>query len=192
MLKSSQVTLGKYPLYHQKALPLTRKRGWWGNWGYKRFGYKTTMSQKMGQHTNPLSVDREMLNYVMETGIRQWVMYRRIRWGPTSDRLREDRLFYIRRRQRLLNRSFNGYMQYEIRKTLQDQASLVDQYGQAAVNCALGSELYDMKSTEAKNRLQTLQSKIHSPPVARPVIRHVMTMKQRLNDRFTKLHRYVA
>ena len=183
---------GRYPIYHQNALPLTNKRKWWGNWGYKRFAYKPLMVEKMGPHSNPLSVDREMLQYTMDSGIRQWVMYRRIRWGPTRDRTREDRLFYLRRRNRMLNRAFHGYMQYEIRKTLQEQAGLIDQYGQAAVNCALGSELYDLKSEQAKNTLQSLQAKIHAPPVARPVIKHVITMKQKINDRFNRLHRYVA
>ena len=183
---------GRFPLYHPNALPLTSKRKWWGNWGYKRFAYKPLYVEKMGTHASPLSVDRELLQYSMESGVRQWVMYRRIRWGPTRDRTREDRLFFLRRRSRMLNRAFNGYMHFEIRKTLQEQASLVDKYGQAAVNAALGSELYNLKSAQAKNTLKGLQAKIYAPPVARPVIKHVITMKQRINDRFNRLHRYVA
>ena len=189
MLRRESLCLGQYPLYSQKALPLTSRRKWWGNWGYKRFMHRPTMTQAVGPHVNIMNVDREWMHYAMETGVRQWVMYRRVSWGASHDRAKADTIFYRSRRAKLLNRNFNAYMHFRIRKLLEEQANLSNKYGQAAVNQALGSELSDLKQSTEKKKWENIRFRIQKLPPSRPVTKHIITMRQIHNDRFNKIFR---
>ena len=74
-------------------------------------------------------------------------------------------------------------------KLLQQQAKMVNQYGQAAVNEALGDNeaansngLTDLESLRKKQG--NIYKKVMTPPPSHPVTRHIATMYQIFNDRY--------
>eukprot|EP00760_Papus_ankaliazontas_P002676 PhM_4_TR11228/c0_g1_i1/m.18347 len=177
------------PLYHQRALGVTPKKHWWGNWGYKRFAYRPIACDQITLKTVITSVDRDNVNYMHKAGVRQWVMYRRGQWNPSNMRSKRFDAELSRRRHRKISKSMQAFMQYKIMTLMKDQASSVNKYGQAAVNTALGDGGLTSPAMDAKRHGHVLR-RARAPPVSSPVIKHIATMRQRFNDRFNMKPRY--
>ena len=174
----------RIPLYHQKALPVMHKHKWFGNWGYKRFAYRATMSQPMGKNNNITMVDREWMHETMSIGLRPWVMYRRVEHTPTYNRERVKVHTLRRRHFKSLENSMKGFMQFKVMGLLKQQATMVNKYGQASVNAAMGDRLEDVDAEKANRKYVAIRKRMSSPPPSHPVTKHIATMYQIHNDRW--------
>ena len=172
------------PLYHRRAMPLHKGTKWHGNFGAiaTRFYGKTCMTEAVTPRRSIAAIDRDMLNYVQKLRIRHRQMRRSGgEKSPSAFRNYEKKEVHMRGWLRKVQLAVRSYVHYSTMRALRDQARLVTQYGQAAVNAALG----DFRSERDKQRLgATLHRAVRAPPVVMPVRKHVVTRMQKHNDRF--------
>lgn len=152
--------------------------------GVSRFYNRTAMIEEV-KSTMPITiVDKQMMRYVHQTKVRHYQLFRSYQQksNSTENKLREGEM--LRRRwHRKLQKSFIAFMQFKIMKTLEDQAKLVNEYGQASVNAALGDPT-QLTDADRERRWTGIRRKVHALPVVQTVPKHVATMKQIHNDRF--------
>jgi hypothetical protein len=171
------------PIYHRRAMPLVKGTFWKGNFGgVSRWYDKTLMAEPVTSRKSLATVDREMMNYVQQHRLRhQQLAMSYSRRRPTKIRKQREANVQQRRRQRKLQTAFKAYMQFQVKRTLETQAALASQYGQASVNAALG----DYDTAAGKERLCTMiERKVRAPVSVAPVKRHQVTRVQHHNDRF--------
>ncbi len=171
------------PIYHRGALPLGQGHHWVGKFGaMSRFHDKTIMTAPVTRRKSIATIDREMMNYVHTTRLRHNQLSRSYHhWAPTSKRILADGVMLRRKRNRKLQTAFKAYFQYEVKQILSEQARLVNEHGQVAVNRALGEPLNER---EAERRMALVERRVRATPVVPPVKRHIATQFQQHNDRF--------
>jgi hypothetical protein len=125
-----------------------------------------------------------MMQYVHQTRHRHYQLFRSYqeKTRSTEVKLREGQ-FLRRRNHRRLQKAFIAFMQYKTKKVLEDQARLVNRFGQAAVNRALG-DLETDSPEESSKKMEVIRRKIRTLPSIPTVPKHIATMKQIHNDRF--------
>lgn len=177
--------MGKYAIYHRKAMGTMAYTKWSGRYGgVSRFYNRTAMTEEV-KASEPISlIDRRMMQYVHRTKLRHFQLGRSYqeRYRSTEVKLSEGS-FLRRRQQRRIQQSFIAFMQYQTKNVLEDQAKLVNQYGQSAVNRALGDPVNDTEAQRSK-KMDAIKRKVRSLPSIPAVPRHIATMKQIHNDRF--------
>lgn len=186
MLRQTSVTFGGYMMYHRKAMGTMKYSRWQGaHGGLSHFYNRTGMVEEVKPNMPIAMIDRSMMHYVHRTRIRHHQLFRSYQQksSATECKLREGEL--LRRRwHRRLQKSFIAFMQYKTMKILEDQAKLVNEYGQASVNAALGDPS-QTNTDEARGRqFALLNRRIRTLPSVNLVPKHVATMKQIHNDRF--------
>lgn len=181
-------TFHHLPLYHRGALALGKGApGFTGNWGARgKFVGKIGQVEVVTSRRSIAAIDRDMMNYVHRLRIRHRQM-RRIfsQKPPAMNRIFEKKEVHMRAWLRKFQLSYRAYVHYATMRTLKQQAVLVNKYGQAAVNRALGDYVGGAGEQEGKSRLlQTMHRAVRTPPNAKPVKKHVVTRFQKHNDRF--------
>lgn len=143
MLRLSAVCHGGYMMYHRKAMGTMRYSKWQGaHGGVSHFYNRTAMREEVRRGSPITLIDRQMMAYVHRTRERHFQLFRSYqqKTNSTECKLREGEM--LRRRwHRRLQKSFIAFMQFKTMKVLEEQAKLVHQYGQAAVNAALGDPM---------------------------------------------------
>lgn len=197
MFRASVTFLGEIPLYHRRSMPLGKGLKWHGNWGASgRFHGRASQIEAVTPRRSVAAIDRDMINYVHRLRIRHRQM-RTIfsRKTPSQMRLFEKKEVHLRAWLRKFQLSYRAYVHYATMRVLREQAGLVNKYGQAAVNRALGdfgaassssgSGAAGAAEPEGKMRLlQSMHRAVRTPAPSRPVKRHVVTRFQKHNDRF--------
>lgn len=191
-MRQGQTTLGMLratskllilPIYHRKALPLRPGGKWSGHFGAaSRFHNQIAMSEPVTAKKSIGSVDRDMMNYVHRTKLRHLQLrqtYHRIK--RTNQRHIEQNSFYRRKRMRSIQTALKTFFQFEIKTKLQEQAKLVNLYGQAAVNRALGESV---TSQERERRCEIVHKKVTTLPIVPAAKRHIVLQRQYHNDMF--------
>jgi hypothetical protein len=189
MLRLSPTLLGGKILYHRKAMALSKRVNWRGNYGAtgKWIG-KIAMSEEVTNRRSITEIDREMMGYVHANRTRHDQMARSYHEiGKSKQRSRmQNREFYMRRL-RYMQTAYKAYFQYETFRTLQQQAKLVTQYGQAAVNRALGDRA--VKREDRGKRAAAVRRMVRAVPMQSPVPNNIVTRFQHYPDRFNRKYR---
>ena len=137
---------------------------------------------------NVTAVDREMMSYVHNSQLRHKQLKFTYSHYTDSD-MREHELAkeLLRSRQRRYAMNLTAFMHYKTRKVLEEQADLVTKFGQAGVNAALGDGADQGTPKHGdEQKFNTLNRKITMPEMLSPVPRHLVTARQRWNDRFDR------
>ncbi|CCW67356.1 unnamed protein product [Phytomonas sp. Hart1] len=186
MLSLTELARGGYMMYHRKAMGTMKYSRWRGaHGGISHFYNRTAMLEEVRNNVPVTMVDRGMMNYVHRSRLRHFQLFRSYQQksNATECKLREGEM--LRRRwHRRLQKSFISFMQFKTMKVLEEQAKLVNQYGQASVNAALGDPWNVTSQTERERRYAVLHRRIKSLPTVNTVPKHIATMKQIHNDRF--------
>lgn len=186
MLQSTTTLRGRFAIYHRNAMgtmPYTKWSGQYG--GLSRFYNRTSMAEEVKGNEPITLIDRRMMNYVHQTKLRHFQMGRSYqeKYRTTEVKLREG-AFLRRRVHRKMQKAFIAFMQYQIKGTLEEQAKLVNAFGQAAVNRALGDPSATETVEQRARSLEAIRRKVRALPSIPAVPKHVATMKQIHNDRF--------
>ncbi|KAG8345942.1 hypothetical protein ERJ75_001623400 [Trypanosoma vivax] len=186
MLHHSLPWCGGYMMYHRKAMGTMKYSKWKGaHGGVSHFYSRTPVLEEVKQNEPVTLVDRRIMNYVHRSRLRHFQLFRSYQQKSSSTecKLREGEM--LRRRwHRRLQKAFIAFIQFKTLKVLEEQAKLVNEYGQAAVNTALGAPSpSDSDATSERKRL-AIRRRVRAPPTVNVVPKHVATMKQIHNDRF--------
>ena len=176
------------PLYHKRALAMKPGSSWHGNYGgVSRFFDRTIYSEKLDGTKLVTMVDRECLSYMQKTRTRAYQLSRSYhRRRDTTYRKQELGRELRAMLHRKLRLSFNHYMQFRVMKNLEEKGKLVNVFGQAAVNRALG----DLSIEEAENKelrekkWNGIRRKAVQTPMVNMAPKFQATMHQRQADRF--------
>lgn len=186
MLNCSGVRMGGYMMYHRQAMGTMKYSRWKGaHGGVSHFYNRTAMREEVKPHVPVSIVDRQMMNYVHRNRLRHFQLFRSYQQksNATECKLREGEM--LRRRwHRKLQKAFIAFMQFKTMKVLEDQAKLVNEYGQTAVNAALGDPWNANTDADREKKFAVLQRRVQRLPTISTVPKHVATMKQIHNDRF--------
>ncbi|ORC90218.1 uncharacterized protein TM35_000092680 [Trypanosoma theileri] len=186
MLRSTSICHGGYMMYHRKAMGTMKYSKWKGaHGGVSHFYGRTPMIEEVKRNEPITLIDRRIMHYVHRSRIRHFQLFRSYQQksNSTECKLREGEM--LRRRwHRRLQKSFIAFMQFKTMKVLEDQARLVNQYGQAAVNAALGDPCEAVTSEQRERKWAAIRRKVRTLPTVNVVPKHVATMKQIHNDRF--------
>jgi hypothetical protein len=158
---------------------------WSGKYGGVSRWYNRTAITEEVKGNEPISlIDRRVMQYVHRTKLRHFQLGRVYQEKSRSTEVKLSEGAFLRRRwMRRVQKSFIAYMQYETKNVLEDQAKLVNEYGQAAVNRALGDPVHETEAQKTR-KMEAIRRKVRSLPAVPAVPRHVATMKQIHNDRF--------
>lgn len=161
---------------------------WRGNYGaHGRWLGKIGMCQQVTDKTSLADLDREFMNYVHSHRIRHDQLNASYhRTPPSSRRKQTDGQYFRWRREQYIRRAAAVFIQFETMKTLKEQATLVNQYGQAAVNYALGDNNATGKAKTS--RMGHIARRIRAPVMQRPVVKHIATRRQQLPARFDRAY----
>lgn len=186
MIRQTNVALKLYT-YHRNALPIKYGTHWGGKWGaISRFHNRTCMVEAVKPNQPITMIDRDMMNYVHRTKVRHWQLFRSYTWKmPATVRKKLENEFFRRRWQRRYQKSFIAFMQFEIKKTLEEKAKLVNKFGQASINRALGDPANDTEQV-ADKKWAVIRRQVRTPRITINAPKHVATMKQIHNDRFNQ------
>ncbi|CCW59663.1 unnamed protein product [Phytomonas sp. EM1] len=186
MLRRTELVSGGYMMYHRKAMGTMKYSRWRGaHGGISHFYNRTAMIEEVRNNIPVTMVDRGMMSYVHRSRLRHFQLFRSYQQksNTTECKLREGEM--LRRRwHRRIQKSFIAFMQFKTMKVLEEQAKLVNQYGQASVNAALGDPWNVTSQTDRERRYAVLHRRIKTLPSVNIVPKHVATMKQIHNDRF--------
>eukprot|EP00758_Cryptobia_borreli_P015645 Tbor_TRINITY_DN6043_c0_g1::TRINITY_DN6043_c0_g1_i1::g.11010::m.11010 len=175
-------------LQHRRALPLKHSYNWNGKWGAMHLRYgRSLMSEKISDNKLPTMVDRETLSYVHQIQERQQQMSRSYsQRGPSTYRTKIVAQELRRRMNRKIRLSFIHFMQFQTMKTLEKRAKLTTEFGQGAVNRALGEMSEDeYNSPEFKEKKwNIIRRKVTQAPTIVTAPKYIATMKQITADRF--------
>ncbi|KAH9598906.1 hypothetical protein LSM04_003576 [Trypanosoma melophagium] len=186
MLRSTPICHGGYMMYHRKAMGTMKYSKWKGaHGGVSHFYGRTPMIEEVKRNEPITLIDRRIMHYVHRSRIRHFQLFRSYQQKSSSTecKLREGEM--LRRRwHRRLQKSFIAFMQFKTMKVLEDQARLVNRYGQAAVNAALGDPCEAATTEQRERKWAAIRRKVRTLPTVNVVPKHVATMKQIHNDRF--------
>ena len=184
-------------IYSRNALPVMHGFTWHGNFGgISRWYMRHCMSEEITAGKSLLSVDRSMMNYVHANRIRhQQLRHSYSHESPMYRRATSLREFAHRQRIRKIQNGFRAVVHHEIKRTLEEKAMLVNKYGQAAVNEALGDtvarstpNMSAAERTKVEGKINAIHRKVTVPEVQLPVPKHVVTPRQRKPARFDRRH----
>ncbi|KEG12544.1 hypothetical protein DQ04_01631100 [Trypanosoma grayi] len=177
---------GGYMMYHRKAMGTMKYSKWKGSHGgISHFYGRTPMIEEVRRNEPITLIDRRIMHYVHRSRLRHFQLFRSYQQksNSTECKLREGEM--LRRRwHRRLQKSFISFMQFKTMKVLEDQAKLVNTYGQGAVNAALGDPWNAATDAERERKCASIRRKVRALPTVNVVPKHVATMKQIHNDRF--------
>ncbi|AAZ10446.1 uncharacterized protein TEOVI_000163300 [Trypanosoma equiperdum] len=186
MLHTTRLWLGGYMMYHRKAMGTMKYSKWKGaHGGISHFYGRTPMVEEVRPNEPITLVDRRIMHYVHHSRLRHFQLFRSYqeKSNSTECKLREGEM--LRRRwHRRLQKSFIAFMQFKTMKVLEDQARLVNTYGQAAVNAALGDPWNATDNVARERKSAAVRRQVRALPMVNVVPKHVATMKQIHNDRF--------
>lgn len=176
------------PLYHKRALAIKNGNRWHGNFGgVSRFFDRTIYSEKLDGTKMVTMVDRECLSYMQKTRTRSYQLSRAYSRRTDSTYRKQEISKELRAMlHRKLRLSFLHYMQFRVMKNLEDKGKLVNVFGQAAVNRALGDlSAEEAESTELREKKWNgIRRKAVQTPMVNMAPKFQATMHQRKSDRF--------
>ncbi len=174
----------RWMLYHRQALGGKRWAGKWG--GVSKFYGRTALVDEVKSNEPVTLVDRRIMSYMHTNKLRQFQMARSYQEKTYSTRRKHAMGEMLRRRvHRKVQKAFIAFMQFKIKKTLEEQARLVNAFGQTAVNRALGDPANDSEQTKAK-KWAVINRRVKVLPAIPSSPRHVATMRQIQADRFDR------
>uniref|UniRef100_A0A7S1PKC2 Uncharacterized protein n=1 Tax=Neobodo designis TaxID=312471 RepID=A0A7S1PKC2_NEODS len=188
MLRStalSHMRKGPAPITNRRNMGLGKGVSWRGNYGaFGRWAGRVGMVEEVSAKKSITQVDNEIMDYVHKTRIRHDQMMTTYHGMKRS---RQIAIWNARAAQRRwhtkMYRAYQTFVQYETMKTLKEQAGLVTQYGQAAVNRAIG----DYKTLDERKQRATLVKRLVSAPtVIKSPTPHVLTQRQAVAHRFDR------
>ena len=178
------------PIYHREALPIRPNIGWKGSFGaYSRFYGRVAMCDQIeGSGRSIGRADREMMNYVHLSRERyDQLRYTYQHYSDSEYRMHQKSTELLRLRRRRLNNSFNAFIHYKIKHLLNDQLTLSTKYSQAGINAALGDNADKNIPLHPNDQMfQSIHKRINRPSALLPVPKHIVTPRQRRNDRFDR------
>ena len=184
MLRVSSPLHIRWMLYHRQALGGKRWAGKWG--GVSKFYGRTGMADAVKPNEPIGLIDRRMMSYMHNNKLRQFQMARSYQEKNYSTRRKAENGEVFRRRvHRKLQKAFIAFMQFKIKRTLEEQAKLVNAFGQTAVNTALGDPANNSEESKTK-QWAVINRRVKSLPSIPTSPRHVATMKQIHPDRFDR------
>lgn len=185
MISVTTPRLGQYAIYHRRAMGTMPYTRWSGKYGGVSRWYSRTSAVEEVRPGEPISlVDRRIMQYVHRSKLRHFQLARTYQEKYRSTEVKLGEGSFLRRRwQRRVQKAFIAFMQFKIKGVLEDQARMVNQFGQSAVNRALGDPANDGEAQRSR-KVDAIRRKVRSLPSIPAVARHVATMKQIHNDRF--------
>ncbi len=184
MLRITPALHIRWMLYHRQALGGKRWSGRYGAVG--KFYGRTGMADEV-KGTEPITlVDRKMMSCMHTNKLRHFQLARSYHEKMYSTRRKHASGEMLRRRvHRKVQKAFIAFMQFKIKQTLEEQAKLVNTFGQTAVNTALGNPAADAPERQAK-QWAVINRKVKSLPTIPTSPRHIATMRQIQPDRFDR------